>query len=49
MSKMSENSQKPALRFKGFTEAWEQHKLNSIVEYVSSSLMKGDNGVKVKY
>ena len=30
---MEENNQKPRLRFKGFTEAWEQRKLGEIFEY----------------
>lgn len=29
---MSENSKKPRIRFKGFTDAWEQRKVNSIAE-----------------
>ncbi len=31
---MSENQRKPALRFKGFTEAWEQRKLNNESQYI---------------
>ena len=29
---MSENAKKPRIRFKGFTDAWEQRKVNSIAE-----------------
>lgn len=32
---MKENKTKPDIRFKGFTEAWEQRKLNEIVERVT--------------
>ena len=39
---MTDLEQKPRLRFKGFTEAWEQRKLNEIVSYASSSLSAKD-------
>ena len=39
---MTENERKPLIRFKGFTEAWEQRKLNEIVSYTSSSLSAKD-------
>ena len=39
---MTDLEQKPRLRFKGFTEAWEQRKLNEIVSYTSSSLSAKD-------
>ena len=32
---MPENAKKPQIRFKGFTDAWEQRKLNDIVEFYS--------------
>ena len=32
---MAKNEQKPAIRFQGFTDAWEQRKLSSIVERVT--------------
>ena len=32
---MAENSMKPHIRFKGYTDAWEQRKLNSIAEKVT--------------
>ena len=38
----SENETTPKIRFKGFTEAWEQRKLNEIVSYASSSLSAKD-------
>ena len=34
----SQNEYTPKIRFKGFTDAWEQRKLNEIVSYASSSL-----------
>ncbi|RGE95130.1 restriction endonuclease subunit S, partial [Coprobacillus sp. AM23-9LB] len=30
---MKENKTKPDIRFKGFTEAWEQRKLGEVVEF----------------
>ena len=39
---MSEKILKPQIRFKGFTDAWEQRKLNEIVSYASSSLSVKD-------
>lgn len=39
---MTDLEQKPRLRFKEFTEAWEQRKLNEIVSYTSSSLSAKD-------
>ena len=32
---MQDNEKKPALRFKGFTDPWEQRKLSDIVEKVT--------------
>ena len=32
---MEENNQKPSLRFKGFTEAWEQRKLNELTNIIT--------------
>jgi len=34
VNKMAEKSKKPAIRFAGFTEAWEQRKLGEVVERV---------------
>ena len=31
---MSENAKKPRIRFKGFTDAWEQRKLGETVQIV---------------
>lgn len=40
---MKENKTKPDIRFKGFTEAWEQRKLNDIAEFSKGSgYSKGD-------
>ncbi len=39
---MTENSKKPRIRFKGFTEDWEQRKLNEMVDYISSNLTSSD-------
>ena len=30
---MTENSKKPRIRFKGFTDAWEQREFGEIFEY----------------
>ena len=30
---MTEDQGKPAIRFKGFTDAWEQRKLGSVIKY----------------
>ena len=35
MAKMSENAQKPRIRFKGFSDAWEQRKLGDLVKEVT--------------
>lgn len=32
MAKMSENAQKPRIRFKGFSDAWEQRKFGETVQ-----------------
>lgn len=40
---MSENAQKPRIRFKGFSDAWEQRKLNELVSYHSSNLTAADS------
>ena len=34
MNKMAENTKKPAIRFAGFTEAWEQRKLGELADIV---------------
>jgi len=39
----------PEIRFKGFTEAWEERKLNEICKYYTSSLSIGDAIVDGKY
>mgnify|MGYP002795195483 CR=1 FL=1 len=39
----------PEIRFKGFTEAWEERKLRDICTYHSSSLSMGDAIVDGKY
>ena len=41
MNETSRN-QKPNIRFKGYTEAWEQCKLNELVTYYSSNLTASD-------
>ena len=39
---MAKNSMKPQIRFKGFTDAWEQRKLSEIVSYTASALSAKD-------
>ena len=39
---MEKETNKPSIRFAGFTDAWEQRKLNEIVSYASSSLSAKD-------
>ena len=39
---MAKNDKKPLIRFKGFTDAWEQRKLNEMVDYISSNLTASD-------
>ena len=46
---MTKNLKKPAIRFKGFTEAWEQRELKEIVEYVSSNLTSANSQENGKY
>ena len=38
----ADGANKPKIRFKGFTEAWEQRKLNEMVDYISSNLTASD-------
>lgn len=40
---------KPSIRFKGFTEDWEQRKLNEICNYTSSSLTVNNVSEKGRY
>ncbi len=42
---MEEKERKPKIRFKGFTEAWEQRKLN---EYLETSTEKNEKGIYTK-
>ena len=46
---MAEKSKKPAIRFAGFTEAWEQRKLKDFADYKSSSLTVKDCKEEGKY
>ena len=46
---MIKNNKIPRIRFKGFTEAWEQRKLNDFVIYLSSSLTISDALENGKY
>lgn len=39
---MSENTKTPRIRFKGFTDAWEQRKLGDLTQYATSSLKVAD-------
>lgn len=39
---MEKNNKKPRIRFKGFTNAWEQRKLNEFCEYTTSNLTAED-------
>ena len=39
---MAKNDQKPAIRFQGFTDAWEQRKLSSIAEEVTRTDMESN-------
>ena len=39
---MAENSMKPRIRFKGYTDAWEQRKLGEVTQYATSSLKIAD-------
>ena len=45
---MNKNN-KPEIRFKGFTDAWEQRKLNEICNYKSSSLTVADRTEQGKF
>ena len=45
---MKENKTKPDIRFKGFTEAWEQRKLIDLCDYVDyrgKTPNKSDSGI----
>ena len=47
---MSENKKlTPKIRFKGFTEDWEQRKLNEFIRYISSNLSISDSINNGKY
>ena len=46
---MAENSKKPRIRFKGFTEEWEQRKLNEVSSYEASNLTAQDNNLNGHY
>ena len=46
---MVENTKIPAIRFAGFTEAWEQRKLGDFADYKSSSLTIKDYKEEGKY
>ena len=40
---MGDNSKKPGIRFKGFTDDWEQRKLGEVAEFSKGSgYSKGD-------
>ena len=48
MAKMSENAQKPRIRFKGFSDAWEQRKLgefSSLITKGTTPLDKNNSGI----
>lgn len=40
---MAKNSMKPQIRFKGFTDAWEQRKLGDVVSRFATGLNPRDN------
>jgi type I restriction enzyme S subunit len=40
---MDQNIQKPSIRFKGFTDAWEQHKFDEVVIRIATGLNPRDN------
>ena len=44
-----ENNKTPSIRFKGFTDPWEQRKLNEICDYTSSSLTASSSIENGKY
>ena len=44
-NKMAENTKKPAIRFAGFTEAWEQRKVR---EFLIESRVRGNTGLDAK-
>ena len=46
---MEENNQKPRLRFKGFTEAWEQRKLLDVANYKNGKAHENDIVENGKY
>ena len=46
---MVKNNKKPRLRFKGFTDEWEQRKLKDFIIYKSSSLTIKDSDINGKY
>ena len=46
---MSEYKSAPQIRFKGFSDAWEQRKLNEFTKYISSNLSISDSINNGKY
>ena len=46
---MVKNNKKPRLRFKGFTDEWEQRKLKDFIIYKSSSLTIKDSDINGEY
>ena len=42
---MTENEMKPSIRFKGFTDAWEQRKFDEVVSRIGTGLNPRDNFV----
>lgn len=43
---MSNNNKTPAIRFKGFTDTWEQRKLDTLVEFYSGLTYKPEDVTK---
>ena len=46
---MAEKSKKPAIRFAGFTEAWEQRKLGDVAIRESTTVMSSDKNPSIEY
>ena len=46
---MAEKSKKPAIRFAGFTEAWEQRKLGDVAIRESTIVMSSDKNPSIEY
>ena len=46
---MAEKSKKPAIRFAGFTDAWEQRKLGDVAIRESTTVMSSDKNPSIEY